>query len=467
MGAAIKLDQSGQKDWLILESADEVGGTWRDNTYPGAACDIPSHLYSYSFAEWDWTEWYGGQREILDYAIHVSHRFGLRQRIRFKRRVTLAQWVEADRHWELQCDTGEVIHAAALVGAIGGLRDPSYPAIPGRETFEGTAMHTARWDHDAPLEDTRIGVIGTGASAIQVAPALGKTARSVHVFQRTPPWLVPRENRSYTAIERALFKRLPGRRRLHRARLYARQEVRYLPFGPLRDQLNGYATNIARQHLRKQIADPALRHRLAPTYAIGCKRILVDDAYYAAMGTGALQLEDAPIESIIPSGIRLQDGREHDLDALVFATGFTIQRPLGKLTVRGRNGQDLAEAWGNRPQAYLGMTMPGFPNFFMMVGPNAGLGHNSVIFIIESELNYIVDGLALIQARNAVVDLKPQAMNAWQAEIDRRSDATVWSTGCRSWYLNDKGQNFTLWPGSTVEYRLRTRRFDTNQYAVS
>lgn len=462
----MRLDATGRRDWLILDAADEVGGTWRDNVYPGVACDVPSHVYSYSFAPWDWSEAYAGGAEIQEYLVSLSHSRGLRDRIRFGQRVQCVRWIEAERAWEIRCDSGDVVFADAVIGAIGGLREPKYPDIPGRERFAGVSAHSARWPRDLPLDGKRVGVIGTAASAIQLVPGIVDRVGPLTVFQRTPSWIMPRDNRPYSRRRRWAYQHVPGLRRLHRARLYFRNELTWVAFGPLKDQLGGVAAKWAHRHLERHVDDPELREKLRPTYDLGCKRVLVDDNYYAALSQPNATLETRRIEAITPTGVTLADGEEIPLDVIVYATGFEIERPLGHLELIGRNGVNMAEAWGRRPRAYYGATMPNFPNFFMMVGPNAGLGHNSIVFIIESELRYVLSALELIRDRGLTLDLAPASMAAWLAEIDRRSATSVWESGCRSWYLNSAGENFTLWPGSTLEYAWRTRRFDPAAYRL-
>ncbi len=464
MGAAIKLDADGRRDWLILDAGDEVGGTWRDNTYPGAACDIPSHLYSYSFEPWDWSEAYSGGPEIQAYSVHVSHKYRLRDRICFGAHVIRAEWSERRLRWIITTEAGDVVISKCLIGAIGGLRDPKWPAIAGLDRFQGPLMHSSRWDHAVELEGRRVGVIGTGASAIQIVPGIIDRVGSLSLLQRTAPWIVPRNNRPYTRAERRRFVDSPWRRRAHRTALYLRQELSYLAFGPLRERLRPLATRIAAGHLEAQVPDPELRRALQPTFDIGCKRVLVDDAYYNSLSKPHASVITTPIEGVEADGIRLTDGSKIGLDVLVCATGFSIDKPLGPLQVIGREGADLGALWRRRPRSYLGMTMPGFPNFFMMMGPNAGLGHNSVIFMIECQLEYVIQAIRYAHRHGTTLDLDPRVMSAWQQEIDRRTATAVWGTGCRSWYLNEDGENFTLWPGSTIEYRWRTRRFDPTPY---
>ena len=466
MGAAIQLGRAGVRDVVILEAGSEVGGTWRDNTYPGAACDIPSHLYSFSFESADWSQAYAGQREIQDYLVGVSHRYRLRDRLYLRRRVREAAWQERERVWRITCDTGEVFEAPALVAAIGGLRDPAYPDIPGRDTFAGPTMHSARWDASVPLAGRRVGVIGTGASAIQIVPALAPRVGELRLFQRTPAWVLPRGNRPYSAPRRLALRLVPGAQRLHRWRLYLSQEARFLGFGRLSPLLSGPTEAVARRHIRRHVPDPDLQRRLTPDYRLGCKRVLIDDAFYPAVASDHVTLVDQAVDAVTSRGVVTRDGQEHPLDVLVYATGFRIDQPLGDLRVVGREGRVLSDVWAERPGAYLGMAVPDFPNLFTLVGPNVGLGHNSIVFVIECQLRTIVPAVRRILDEAVTLDVAPESLDAFLREVDERTAKTVWHSGCRSWYLTEDGTNFVLWPGSTLELWWRTRRFDPAAYRI-
>ena len=466
IGAAIRLRQLGIDDVIILERADDIGGTWRDNTYPGCACDIPSHLYSLSFEpKTDWSRLYSPQQEIWDYLLDVVDRHGLRERLMTGAEVTSAVFDESTATWRVTTADGREVVANILLTGIGGLRDPAYPDIPGRESFAGPQLHTARWDHTVDFAGKRVGVVGTGASAIQVIPELAKVAAEVVVFQRTPAWVTPRRDRAYSPLEKRLFATVPGPRKLHRAYIYARKEFRYVLFEHPRAM--AIAEQVIRRHIRKQVPDPELAARLMPNYRMGCKRILVSDDYYPAMAQPHVDLVTERIDRVEPDRIVTADGGEHELDVIVWATGFDILIMLGTLDVTGVDGRDLRTCWDGTPSAHLGMTVPGFPNLFMLLGPNTGLGHNSVVIMIESQLNYVMDAIAKLREHDAAyVDVTPEALAAWEHEVVERTRTTVWAAGCDSWYLGEGGYNFTLWPGSTIEYRQRTRRFDVANYRV-
>lgn len=466
LGAAIALKRAGIERFVMLESADEVGGTWRDNTYPGAACDVPSQLYSFSFdLNPDWSHAYAQGEEIQRYLVGVSHRHGVRPHLRFGRRVIEARWIEDAKRWLVRTDAGEVFEARALIAAVGGLRDPAYPNIQGRDTFAGPAMHSARWDHGVDLRGKRIGVIGTGASAIQIVPAVREQAASVTLFQRTPPWVFPRFDHSFGERRKRLYRRLPFLQRMHRASVYARMESRFVLFGPTGARLAPTIQNLARRYMERHIGDPELRRQLIPRYRMGCKRMLISDDYFEALSHDDVSLITDHIGRITPTGIVTEQGQSVDLDVLVYCTGFNVKQPLGSLEVHGRDGAELSAEWRARPRAYLGATIPGFPNLFVMVGPNSGLGHNSIVFMIEAQLRYIMDAIQRLKDV-AAFDLRAEVLDDFQREIDQRMQGMVWSSGCESWYLGPGGEQFVLWPGSTIEYWWRTRRFDPTAYRI-
>ncbi len=461
LGAAIRLDQAGRRDLLVLEGSDAVGGTWRDNAYPGAACDVRSHLYSFSFAQNpDWSRRYAPQDEIRRYLEACVDRFGLRDRIRLGTWVERARWDGA--LWQLALAGGDTISARVLIAGIGPLRIPRYPSFPGQERFAGPSMHSARWDQGVDLAGKRVGVVGTGASAIQIVPELAKVARSVHVHQRTPSWVIPRDDAPIPAAERALL-RIPGALEGHRFRLWIAHERRYLMhFGAHHHRFARLTEAYARGYLRWKARDPALRAALTPDDRIGCKRILLSDDWYDTLVQPHVHVETRPIRAVEPEGLRLDDGSLEPLDVLVYCTGFQVDRPLGSLTVTGRDGRDLATWWGDRPRAHLGITVPGFPNLFLLLGPNTALGHSSVLIMLEGQLTYLLDGWRHIE-RQGPLEVREEALRRWLEEVDARTGRRVWASGCDSWYLAG-GRNIALWPGSTARYLWRTRRFDPEAY---
>jgi len=467
LGMAIRLQAEGIDDYVILERGTDVGGTWRDNTYPGAACDIPSHLYSLSFApKRDWTRVYSPQPEIWQYLRELVERFDLRDRIRFGADVVRCEWNEGDHLWHLTTADGTTLTADVVVNGIGFLRDPGIPSFPGQEEFAGPQLHTCRWDHEVDLTGKRVAVIGTGASAIQVVPAIADQVASLTVFQRTAPWVVPSRDRAYSQWERALYRRLPGLARANRTLTYLQKEVRY-PLVFARHQLPvRIAERYVRTWLAQQVADPELRAAVTPDFGLGCKRVVISSDWYPTLQRDDVTLETTDIDRFTPSGVVLADGRQIDLDVVVYGTGFRANKPLGTMDVIGRDGTSLAQYWGPRPTAHLGVSVPGFPNMFTLLGPNTGLGHNSVVVMVETEIEYVMQALRILrdEPELAALDVTQQAHDDFVDEIDRRHRGQAWAAGCHSWYLNDEGDNFAVWPGSTVEYRRRLRRFDRKNY---
>lgn len=467
LGMAIRLRQAGIDDFAILERADAAGGTWRDNRYPGCACDVPSHLYSYSFApNPQWQRAYAPQPEIRAYLEHCVARYALGPQLHLRAEVVEARWDETTARWEVATRDGRRFCAPVLVAGLGGLSNPAIPELPGRERFAGPSFHTAQWPDGIALDGRRVAVIGTGASAIQLIPQLAPRVAQLTVYQRTPAWVLPKPDRPLRDWERRLFERLPFTQRLMRSAIYWQHEGRALAF-VVRPRLMKLVAREAGRHLARQVADPALRARLTPDYTIGCKRILIADDYYPALQRPNVELVDGAVHELTPHGVVAADGRERPADAVVWCTGFKAQEPVRPGLFVGRRGQDLWSAWQRAPEAYLGCTVAGFPNLFMLVGPNTGLGHNSMIYMIESQLAYVMSAVqALRRGGLRSVEVRPEAQQAYNAELQRRLAGTVWASGCRSWYLDAQGRNTTLWPGFTFEFRRRTRRFDTAAYRV-
>ncbi|MEM9193133.1 MAG: NAD(P)/FAD-dependent oxidoreductase [Myxococcota bacterium] len=468
IGTAATLLRAGVTNFVVLDGGNDVGGTWRDNSYPGAACDVPSHLYSFSFApKATWTRMYSPHDEILEYIRDVTDRFGVRPYLRLGQKVERARWDDDRGCWCLSSATGDHFEAKALVSCIGALRDPAIPSIPGLDGFAGPVMHSAAWDHDVDLCGLRVGVVGTGASAIQIVPALADQVERLEVFQRSAPWIVPRDDFAYPQRAKRAFRWVPGLRRAYRSALYANFELRYLALGPLHKQLRNTGRTKALTHLHGQIADPALRRKLTPDYEMGCKRVLVSDDYYPALTQPHVALHTQGIEAIEERAIRLTDGERIEIDTLILATGFTVRSPLGSLDVRGRGGTSLNARWQERPSAYLGAAVPDFPNLFIVTGPNTGLGHNSIIFMMESQLRMIGQAVCrTLEPRVRSVEVSETALRAFEAEVDQRTPTTVWGSGCQSWYLTEDGTNFAIWPGSSLEFWWRTRRFDERAFLI-
>jgi cyclohexanone monooxygenase len=465
--AAIKLQEDGETDFLVVEKGADVGGTWRDNTYPGAACDVPSQLYSFSFAPHDWSMSFSPQPEIQAYLRRTAERSGTLDRFVFDTTVQHAAWDEDHQQWVVDTSAGRVLAHTLIVGA-GGLSEPKLPDIEGIEDFQGDLFHSARWDHDVDLAGKRVAVIGTGASAIQIVPEVQKVAAHLDVYQRTAPYVLPRNDRRYSALERAALRRVPGLQKAYRTAIYWAREG-YVPGFTLQPKLALPAKKMALANLAKAVEDPELRRRLTPTFEIGCKRILISNTYYPAIASDNVDLVTDRIARVTPTGIVTEDGVERPVDVLVVATGFfTTELPITE-HVTGRTGRTLAETWQKSGMAaYKGTTIPEFPNLFMIVGPNTGLGHSSMVFIIESQVEYVRDAIRTMNAhRYGAVAPTPAATDAWNDDLQRRMQRTVWNTGgCSSWYLDDHGRNTVLWPRTTIAFRRLLSRFDVAAYDV-
>jgi cyclohexanone monooxygenase len=467
--AAIKLQEDGETDFVVLEKGSDVGGTWRDNTYPGATCDVPSQLYSYSFAPYDWSRSYSPQPEIQDYIKKVAAESGTLDRFVFDTPAQDASWDEATQRWTVRTPSGTWVSRTLIVGA-GGLSEPRLPDIEGLDTFQGEVFHSARWDHDVDLAGKRVAVVGTGASAIQIVPELQKTLAAtgghLDIYQRTAPWVIPRNDRVYSRVERAALRRLPGLRRLYRTGLYFGHEA-YVPAFTFQPKLAAPARAAALANIKRGIADPELRAKVTPHFMLGCKRVLRSNDWYPALAADNTELVTDPIAKVTGNAVVTADGTEREIDVLVVATGFyTTELPITE-HVTGRAGRTLADRWRESGMAaYKGTTIPEFPNLFMIVGPNTGQGHTSMIFIIEAQVAYLRDALRRMRRDGlASVEPTPEATDGWNRSLQKRMRRTVWTTGgCQSWYLDAHGRNTTLWPRSTIDFRRRLASFDAESY---
>ena len=432
--AGIQLKRLGIHDFVICEKADRVGGTWRENTYPGAACDVPSHLYSYSFEPNPaWSRTYGLQAEILAYLEHCATKYELRPHLRFGCAISDARFDEATGTWHVTAG-GEVLVSRALILGNGALHVPQLPAIAGLDAFEGKSFHSARWNHDYDLTGKRVAVIGTGASAIQFVPQIAKHVAQLHVFQRTPPWILPKSDRRVSRSERWAFEHLPAAHWLRRTGLYWSMESRVIPlvYAP---KLLAVAETLLLRSLARDVPDPTLRAKVTPHYRLGCKRILISSEYYPALQRSNVELVTDAIESITPRGIRTTDGRERDVDAIVLGTGFRVTEYLASIQIHGRGGRELNHEWKTSLHNYLGITVSGFPNLFLLMGPNTGLGHNSMIFMIEAQARYAAAAVHALHKRNlAFIDVRPDIERDFRASLARRLKHSVWMSGCTSWY---------------------------------
>jgi cation diffusion facilitator CzcD-associated flavoprotein CzcO len=466
LGMAIRLRQAGIEDFVVLERAGDVGGTWRDNTYPGCQCDVPSHLYSFSFApNPNWSRTFSHQQEIWDYLRDCSERYGVTPHVRFDHEVLHAAWDDDAAHWTLETAGGEVT-ADVVVSGTGGLSEPSIPSLPGLEDFQGAAFHSAEWDHDFDLEGKRVAVIGTGASAIQFVPRIQPQVESLHLFQRTPPWVLPHNDRPISRGERRAYRRLPLLQRVMRSAIYWARETFVLNF--VNPRIAKLPERIGRTHLRRQVADPELRRKLTPDYTFGCKRALLSNDYYPALTRSNAEVITSGIAEVRENSVVAADGTEREVDAIIFGTGFRVQDMPVIERVRGRDGLTLAETWRDSMQAYLGTTVSGYPNFFMLLGPNTGLGHTSVVVMVEAQIAYVMDALrAMDRQAWRTLEVREEAQRAYNVRVQKGLRGTVWNDGgCASWYLDRSGRNTTLWPSFTWRFRERTRRFDPAPYVA-
>jgi cation diffusion facilitator CzcD-associated flavoprotein CzcO len=467
LGMAIQLRRDGVEDFVVLERGEQVGGTWWFNSYPGCGCDVPSHLYSFSFApNPDWSRTYSKQPEIEAYLRRLADENVPRDRLHLGTTVTGAAWDEQARRWTVDTDRG-ALHARILISAAGALSDPKLPDIDGIDRFQGHMFHSAQWDHSYDVAGRRVAAIGTGASAIQFVPAIAPEVEQLYVYQRTAPWVMPHSDRPIKPLEKRLYKRFPVLQRLVRAGIYSSRELLVLGFVK-QPRIMRLIQRIAEKHIAVQVSDPGLREKVTPDYTLGCKRILPSNDWYPALARDNVELVTDPIAEIREHSVVTESGAEHEVDAIVFGTGFNVvDMPVARY-VRGRGGRSMHETWGGSPRAHLGTTVPGFPNLFMLLGPNTGLGHSSMVYMIESQVAYVADALRTMRARNAeVAEVRPEVAEAYNRELDARMEHTVWTTGCSSWYLDDTGRNPTLWPDWTFRFRQRASRFDPAKHVLT
>lgn len=459
LGMAIRLSQRGQSapgDYVLFEKADEVGGTWRDNRYPGCACDIPSRLYSFSFRQKpDWSRDFAPAEEIWQYLIECADHYAVRDHIEFGADLAAADYDDTAGRWTLRLADGREWTADSVVMGVGALHRPVVPDIDGIESFAGPTLHTALWPDDVDLVGQRVAVVGTGASAVQLVPELARQVSHLCVFQRTPAWILPKRDRQWNLRRQARFARVPALQRLVRWRTYLELEARVLLFARFPRGMKIVEVQ-ARRHLAASVTKPDVRARLTPGYTIGCKRILVSNDYWPTFDREDVDLVTEPITRIEPDAVVTGDGTRHEVDALVLGTGFTLSGSYDRMRITGRDGQELSEAWAGGMRANLGITVAGFPELYLLLGPNTGLGHNSVILMIEFATDYVLR--CLDRARSGAWVTTASAQNGFTAEMISRSRHTVWTSGCQSWYLDRFGNNTAVWPGSTISYWWRTRR---------
>jgi cation diffusion facilitator CzcD-associated flavoprotein CzcO len=464
LGAAIRLKQQGINDFVVLEKAGEVGGAWRDNTYPGCTCDIPSNLYSFSFApKPDWRHVFARQPEIYDYLKDVSQRFGVRPHIRFRVEVLSARWQEQDQHWHLETSAGRY-RSRILIGGAGPLHEPKLPDVPGLDDFKGTVFHSAHWNHDHDLRGRRVAVVGTGASAIQFVPEIQPQVGRLVLLQRTAPWVLPKANFETPKLQRELFRRLPLTQRAIRTAIYSGLEA--FGYGFRHPEVMQRLGRLALNWLHSQVRDPLLREKLRPDFLLGCKRVLFSNNYYRALAQPNVDVVAGGLKEVRERSVIGADGVEHEVDTLIFGTGFeTTDSPIAKKIFDGQ-GRALESVWNGSPQAYLGTTVSGFPNLFILLGPNVAIGHSSAIFLIEAQLEYVMDALRnMAELDLSSVELRRDVQDAFNDEVQAALRGTVWNAGgCASYYIDRNGRNSGVWPWSTLHFRQRLSRFDLASY---
>ncbi|MCL7944715.1 NAD(P)/FAD-dependent oxidoreductase [Marinobacter sp. ATCH36] len=465
LGMAIQLKKSGINSFLMLEKANAVGGTWRDNTYPGAACDVQSHLYSFSFEpKHDWSRKFGLQPEILGYMQHCVEKYGLADHIRFGKEVASAAFDETGNTWTVTTTDGDSFNADIVVTATGQLNQPAWPNIPGLETFTGKMFHSARWDHDYDLNGKKVAVIGTGASAIQFVPEIVPRAKSLRLFQRSAAWVLPKPDRPFYRWEQTLFHKIPAWDRLYRYLIYWKNESRALAFTRFNSLLEIFAWQ-AKRFAKSEVGDPVKLRHLIPDYKIGCKRILISNDWYRAVDQPHVNLVTAGIEGVTENGVVTTDGALHKVDAIIVGTGFAASEFLSPMEITGRNGVSLNQAWSNGSEAYKGITVSGFPNLFMLYGPNTNLAHNSIVYMLESQVRYVLSCIdSLRNTPGAAMDVKPDRLSEFSATVQQKLQSSVWESGCQSWYLDENGRNTVNWPGFTFTYRKATQQVNPDDY---
>jgi cation diffusion facilitator CzcD-associated flavoprotein CzcO len=466
LALAAELKRAGHDDFVVLERAHDVAGTWRDNTYPGCACDVPSHLYSFGFApNPDWSSTFSPQREIYDYIRKVAEDYGLLPHVVFECEARNATWDNTEQEWILETSRGEM-RAKAVASAAGPLNEPAIPDIPGIDRFKGAMFHSANWDHDHDLTGKRVAVVGTGASAIQFVPQIQPKVAQLDLYQRTPPWITPRPDRPLTKVEHAVYRRFPKAQIAMRNAIYWGREMFAIPM--LHHRLSKIIERVGKRHLQMQVKDPELRAKLTPNYKPGCKRILVSNDYFPSLDQPNVDVICDGIAEIREHSVVDLGGVEREVDTIIFGTGFHVtDLPIAD-RVRGRDGRTLAEHWDGSLSALRGTAVAGFPNLFFVLGPNTGLGHTSVVLMAEAQAGYIRQALEHMErAGVGAIEPRQQAQDAWNAELERKSAGTVWlNGGCKSWYIDRNGKNSTLWPDHTFKFFAALRRFRPSEYRI-
>jgi cation diffusion facilitator CzcD-associated flavoprotein CzcO len=467
LGMAIRLKAQGQDDIVIIEKGSDVGGCWRDNTYPGAACDVPSHLYSFSFERhYPWSRRFAPQREIFAYQQHCARKYDVYRHMRFNTEVAKASFDEAQGVWAITLTNDETIFARILITATGQLNQPAYPKMPGIDAFKGAHFHSARWDHSVDLKGKTVAVIGTGASAIQFVPEVAQVAGKVMLFQRSAAHVLAKPDRAYSEREHRILKKFPITQTLDRLKIYIANEARVLGFTSLQKAMTLFEWQF-KQQLKKFIKDPELREKLTPDYPIGCKRILMSNDYYPALAQNHVEVINQGISEVTATGVVDSEGKHHDVDVIIYGTGFQATDFLTPMTITGRDGIALNDAWRDGAEAYLGISVNGFPNLFMLYGPNTNLGHNSIIYMLESQIHYVQQCIAAIDSQKLrSLEVRSFVQVNFNDRVQSKISDTVWNKGCHSWYKTESGKNTNNWPGFTFNYRCQTDKVDLNDYDI-
>jgi cation diffusion facilitator CzcD-associated flavoprotein CzcO len=467
LGVAIQLLERGIKDFVILEKASQLGGTWRENTYPGCACDVPSHLYSYSFApKTSWSRVFAEAAEIQAYLLEVAVSYGVMPHVQLETEMLRSDWDAAKKRWQIQTNKG-LIEAQFIVMGQGPLHEPKLPDVPGLETFKGTTFHSAKWNHKHDLTGKRVAVIGTGSSAIQFVPKIQPKVAHLTVFQRTAPWVLPKPDHVIPPIEKWALEKVPGFRKALRGTIYGATEL--LQLAQRRPATMLQLQKLAVSYLNSKVKDPELLAAVTPSFTLGCKRLLLSNTYYDAIQAPNATLRPYGVTRVTPTGVVDSEGVEHEVDTIIFGTGFNVTGTSTPKAVYGADGRSMGEVWDGSPTAYLGTTCTGFPNAFFMIGPNTGNGHGSAFVIIEAQANYIVDAVVTAKREHiASIEVTPSAQAAWNAEVQGALATGVFNAGgCASYYLDKNGRNFAIYPWTTFDLRWRMRRFDLAPFAIS
>ena len=464
MGMAIALKQRGMNNFKIYEKADDVGGTWRENTYPGVACDVPSHLYSFSYApNPKWSKRYSPGGEIWTYMQDCAREYGLYEKTEFGRKVTRLK--HDGSHWRIEFEDGKAVEADIVVSGLGGLHEPNIPDFKGADSFRGPVFHTAQWRHDVDLTGKRVAIIGSAASAVQVIPEIAKQVAHLDVYQRTPNWIMPRMSYEYPKWARGLFSAVPLFARLYRGWYFSMMEMRHRAFHKNDNFMKRFVRSQFTKHMEAQVSDPELRRKLTPNYPVGCKRILISDDYLPTIQRGNVDLVVDPIDGLEEDGVRTKDGVLREADVVILATGFKPFNLLESVEVEGLNSLTLRSVWKQGVRAHRTVAAPGFPNFFMLLGPNSGLGHNSVILMIEAQVKYVMQLISAMRERGSnLVEPSEEAAAAYDERLQRELADRVWAAGCGAWYVDEQGRNYTLYPHNVRSYIKEMKRPDLDEY---